>query len=349
MTYSDWREELSEAKARIVIKGLKSLGNVIRKVRKTKKPSIFIKSADGTKIQNPNVKPFTPEPSGQLPLINLKNPNLKGTNPVAKTKKPLKYSRAIYKQNKRKKLEELEKTARGLINQQNKLKKQALDGMQVNLLKKSDYPKNLQKYLGDDFGRITKIQEDMSKLPGLAGGGGGTNSITDAAPGKSIKKRVKDVGKILTFPLHKRRKDPTEKFATEGVAALAKKGGSKVIPALMTSIGAAGTIMQSKKDKKEPSDSAAKRLENIRNNKLYKKSKNPKDPSYLEKVLRNLRKEEVMAAPTNSVGDGSNVALPPTHEPGIKTKKNKRGSGMKNRKKKTYAYGGYGSRKNWMV
>ena len=59
--------------------------------------------------------------------------------------------------------------------------------------------------------------------------------------------------------------------------------------------------------------------------------------------------EEMMAAPTNSVGDGSKVALPPTHEPGIKTKKNKRGSGMKNRKKKTYAYGGYGSRKNWMV
>ena len=56
----------------------------------------------------------------------------------------------------------------------------------------------------------------------------------------------------------------------EGVTALAKKGGSKVIPALMTSIGAAGTIMQSKKSKKEPSDAAAKRLENIRNNKLYR-------------------------------------------------------------------------------
>ena len=30
----------------------------------------------------------------------------------------------------------------------------------------------------------------------------------------------------------------------EGVAALALKGGSKLIPALMTGIGAAGTIMQ---------------------------------------------------------------------------------------------------------
>ena len=33
----------------------------------------------------------------------------------------------------------------------------------------------------------------------------------------------------------------------EGVASLTLKGGSKLIPALMTGIGAAGTIMQSKK------------------------------------------------------------------------------------------------------
>ena len=185
---------------------------------------------------------------------------------------------------------------------------------------------------------FSEFQEDMSKLPGLAGGGGGTNSITDAAPGKSLKKRVKDVGKILTFPLHKRRKDPTEKFATEGVAALAKKGGSKVIPALMTSIGAAGTIMQSKKDKKEPSDAAAKRLENIRNNKLYKKSKNPKDPSYLEKILKNLRKEEVAIA--NSMSGGG---IAGSVEAGDQPPANKK------KKKKTYAYGGRGSRKMWMT
>ena len=98
------------------------------------------------------------------------------------------------------------------------------------------------------------------------------------------------------------------------------------------------------------------------NDKLMKDRKDVVDPSkigdnpgarakirdLLNKLKKNV-KEEAMAAPTNSVGDGSNVALPPTHEPGIKKKKNKRGSGMKNRKKKTYAYGGYGSRKNWMV
>ena len=85
----------------------------------------------------------------------------------------------------------------------------------------------------------------------------------------------------------------------ESVASLAIKGGSKVIPAVVSKFlpaaaaitGAAGIVMQSKKSKKEPSDAAAKRLENIRNNKLYKKSNNPKDPSYLEKLLRNLRGE----------------------------------------------------------
>ena len=124
----------------------------------------------------------------------------------------------------------------------------------------------------------------------------------------------------------------------EGVAAFAKKGGSKVIPALMTSIGAAGTIMQSKKSKKEPSDAAAKRLENIRNNKLYRKSKNPKDPSYLEKILRNLRKEEVAIA--NSMSGGG---IAGSVEAGDQPPANKK------KKKKTYAYGGRGSRKMWMT
>ena len=198
MTYSDWREELSESKARIVVKGLKALKNVIRKGRKTKKPSIFIKNADGTKMQNVNVKPLTPDyqnlgqmqrGEGQLRLFNTKNPNFKVTNPAPKPEKPLKDSRAIYKQNKRKKLEELEKTARGLINQQNKLKKQALDGMQVNLLKKSDYPKKLQKYLGDDFERVTKMQEEVMAAPTNSVGGGQIAGTVEAGDNPPVKKK----------------------------------------------------------------------------------------------------------------------------------------------------------------
>ena len=118
-----------------------------------------------------------------------------------------------------------------------------------------------------------QFQEDMSKLPGLGGGGGGTDSITDTAPGRSLKKRVGDVGKILTSPFRKVKKAPTEKFATE----------------------------------------------------------------------------EAMAAPTNSVGGGKIAGtVEAGDDPPVK-KKNKRGSGAKNRKKKTYAYGGRGSRKMWMA
>ena len=65
---------------------------------------------------------------------------------------------------------------------------------------------------------FAEFQEEMNKkvppVMSLGGGGGGTDSITDTAPGRSLKKRIKDVGKILTFPFHKRRKDPTEKFAS---------------------------------------------------------------------------------------------------------------------------------------
>ena len=62
-----------------------------------------------------------------------------------------------------------------------------------------------------------QFQEDMSKLPGLGGGGGGTDSIMAVSKSKSLKKRVKDVGKVLTRPFHKKRVDPTEKFASEEV------------------------------------------------------------------------------------------------------------------------------------
>ena len=107
-----------------------------------------------------------------------------------------------------------------------------------------------------------QFQEDISKLPGLGGGGGGTDSITDTAPGRSLKKRVGDVAKVLTRPFHKKRVDPTEKFATE----------------------------------------------------------------------------EVMAAPTNSVGGGQIAGtVEAGDEPPVK------------KKKKTYAYGGRGSRKMWMT
>ena len=64
-----------------------------------------------------------------------------------------------------------------------------------------------------------QFQEDISNLPGLGGGGGGTDSITAKSSAKSFKKRVGDVAKVLTRPFHKKRVDPTEKFATEEAMA----------------------------------------------------------------------------------------------------------------------------------
>ena len=60
------------------------------------------------------------------------------------------------------------------------------------------------------------------------------------------------------------------------------------------------------------------------------------NPNYFDKIMRNIRKEEVMAAPTNSVGGGQ---IAGTVEAGDDPPK---------KKCKTYAYGGRGSRKMWM-
>ena len=250
----------------------------------------------------------------------------------------------------------------------------------------------------------------------------------------------------------------------EGVASLAVKGGSKLIPALVTGIGAAGTYLQSKgkfgkdapqtrkglknivknvdKNKLEPdtasereelvakSDPNLKKLdkidkaqdnaikflkkqgvnlsakppfadtpsaEELRKAKLTGKitikpkkgekkealktlkdflkarkiegrtmmrirqdadisKKGPGDQvpgarrDYLKNLLKNLRKDvrkEEVAIANSMSGGGIAGSAEAGDEPPVK--KNKRGSGMKNRKKKTYAYGGRGSRKMWMT
>ena len=61
------------------------------------------------------------------------------------------------------------------------------------------------------------------------------------------------------------------------------------------------------------------------------------NPNYFDKIMRNIRKEEAMAAPTNNVGGGQIAGTVEAGDnPPVK------------RKKKTYAYGGRGSRKMWM-
>ena len=229
-----------------------------------------------------------------------------------------------------------------------------------------------------------QFQEEMNKkvppVKELGGGGGGTNAITDKAKGKSLKNRIKDVGKILTFPFHKKRVDPTEKFATEGVMAIPAAAGiaSKVLPAAAATIGAVGTMMQAKRKYRtrlNPGKRNSGRVLSPAEKKIFDKSQRDTDqkvntdvtprekvkqkildrrkkdrqernkkPNRIQsdrrRLLRGMAKGEVMLdqfTPTNNVGGGQ---IAGTVEAGDNPPVKK--------KKKTYAYGGRGSRKMWM-
>ena len=81
------------------------------------------------------------------------------------------------------------KTAQALKKQQNALKQQGRDGLQVKLLKKSDYPKRVQKYLGDDFDNFSKIQEDAMAAPTNNVGGGQIAGTVEAGDNPPVKKK----------------------------------------------------------------------------------------------------------------------------------------------------------------
>ena len=146
----------------------------------------------------------------------------------------------------------------------------------------------------------------------------------------------------------------------ESVASIALKGGSKLIPVLMTGIGTVGTIMQVKRKYSGKGDEKMKEIarqqgldltdprqrmkamSRSRTKAMKGKVNNP------EGVYKRIKKteddipEEAMA-PTNNVGDGKIAGtVEAGDDPPVKKKKKKKG------KKKTYAYGGRGSRKMWM-
>ena len=77
---------------------------------------------------------------------------------------------------------------------------------------------------------------DGMELPGLGGGGGGTNAITDKGKGKSFGTRTKDIGNLLSFPFRDRTEvDPTSKFPSGlgggggGTDAITAKAPDKTI------------------------------------------------------------------------------------------------------------------------
>ena len=118
-------------------------------------------------------------------------------------------------------------------------------------------------------------------------------------------------------------------FAIPAVAGVSKF----ILPAALATIGAAGTIMQhrgfsTRKNKSKTADIARemgldltdpkqrmKANSLVRRNQMKNKKNNPDG-------IKNIRKEETIAAPTNSVGDGSNVSLPPSYVPGVRKRKN---------------------------
>ena len=62
------------------------------------------------------------------------------------------------------------------------------------------------------------VDKKLPPVKKLHGGGGGTDSIMDTSPHKSIKKKAIDAVKIATIPARfllniKSKQDPTEKFA----------------------------------------------------------------------------------------------------------------------------------------
>jgi len=131
----------------------------------------------------------------------------------------------------------------------------------------------------------------------------------------------------------------------ESIASLSLKGGSKIAPALMTGIGASGTIMQvRRKNKKRKIGAMEKRLmdreNNVRDNDMI--IAKPGESQKQNKLIDKYTKTEEVVAPTNNVGDGKIAGtVEAGDDPPVKKKKKKG-------KKKRYIYGGRGSRKMWM-
>ena len=72
---------------------------------------------------------------------------------------------------------------------------------------------------GGTIKKPTVIMPDGKELPGLGGGGGGTNAITSKAKDKTLKNRILDIGKLATTPARfllniKSPQDPLSKFAS---------------------------------------------------------------------------------------------------------------------------------------
>ena len=150
----------------------------------------------------------------------------------------------------------------------------------------------------------------------------------------------------------------------ESVASLALKGGSKLLPKLMVGIGAAGTILQSRKAKKarkpyekrtgfksketsskESKEDMLKRVREaqarIQSQVDTKQKMKKANQPYIEPKKGEIIQDE-FSAPTNSTGP----AVPGTGDDSSTVVVKKKKPPML--KRKTYAKGGIKSRKPWL-
>ena len=145
----------------------------------------------------------------------------------------------------------------------------------------------------------------------------------------------------------------------ESVTALALKGGSKLLPKLMVGIGAAGTILQSRRAKKarkpyekrtgfksketsskESKEDMLKRVREaqarIQSQVDTKQKMKKANQPYIEPKKGEIIQDE-FSVPTNNVGGGQIAGtVEAGDDPPVK-------------KKKRYVYCGPGSRKRWMA
>ena len=338
MTYSNWREELFEGKAKVFTTAF----GVARKVFKGRPASINYRVTRGKNFKivdrYKDVASTIQYPQrSQNPYAKFRPDTTKNMTAI-----PNKVRDSYYT------------TGRGSFIGQ---KYNVLDPNQFRAISnvKGKIYKPSDKLLKKDISKIA-----IARKKGLLQGDDEFKSLVDMRKSEFNKQKELYDKQIQKYKRDSYRDPKTgiEYEIPEQVAVAALKGGSKLIPALMTAIGATGTILQSRKAKKarkpyekrtglkskETSSKESKEdmLKRVREAQariqsqvdIEQKSKKANQPSIKPKKGEIIQDE--FSAPTNSTGS----AVPGTGDDS---------STVVVKKKKRYVYCGPGSRKRWMV